>query len=154
MPWISRRTLINSFSPLQFPSHTLPIQHHNHQTHNYQSTSRQHHNDQRQRVETEDASLLLHYVTERILASVLPARRRESLAHNQHCPDVNGGGTTISAVDDHEKELIVMLEQKHGKVRNFEQHVVVSMRRSVSQNVVPSTNCNLAILIFCVAWTQ
>ena len=68
-----------------------------------------------------DESLLLHYVTERILASVLPPRRpSSSAAHHQHLlqpVSPNGGVVAESASDDHERELIVMLEQKHGKVR-------------------------------------
>lgn len=67
-----------------------------------------------------DESLLLHYVTERILASVLPPRRSSSARAvlPGHSPDGSGGvvAQQSGAADEHERELIVMLEQKHGKV--------------------------------------
>ncbi|XP_055526399.1 tensin-2 isoform X3 [Wyeomyia smithii] len=52
-----------------------------------------------------EAALRLSYVTERVLASILPARRARN-------------GTTTGSpgfVDEHERELIEMLEQKHEK---------------------------------------
>ncbi|XP_052869552.1 uncharacterized protein LOC128275179 [Anopheles cruzii] len=63
----------------------------------------------------EPASLRLNYVTERILASTLPARRHQNGAASQHpyatsgAPGLNG----LAGVDEHERELISMLEQKH-----------------------------------------
>lgn len=63
-------------------------------------------------------NLGISYVTERILASVLP---RRSAAHKHHDPH-NRPHTIASEPpqppqDIYEKELILMLEQKHGKVR-------------------------------------
>nr|CAJ14145.1 tensin [Anopheles gambiae] len=49
----------------------------------------------------------LNYVTERILASTLPARRLQNGSSSPHAPN----GTP--PVDEHERELINMLEQKH-----------------------------------------
>lgn len=49
------------------------------------------------------STLRLHYITERILASVLPVRSASSSAN------------TADGEDEHERELIMMLEQKHGK---------------------------------------
>uniref|UniRef100_A0A182PSN1 Uncharacterized protein n=1 Tax=Anopheles epiroticus TaxID=199890 RepID=A0A182PSN1_9DIPT len=52
-------------------------------------------------------SLRLNYVTERILASTLPARRHQNGSSSPHVPN----GTPPA--DEHERELINMLEQKH-----------------------------------------
>lgn len=49
----------------------------------------------------------MHYVTERILASSLPARTAE-----EQRPFSDTG---IGYEDKHERDLIDMLEQKHGK---------------------------------------
>lgn len=64
-------------------------------------------------------TLRLHYITERILASVLPARnasetRQRQRRQNGHSSD---GQSTVTEdfEDEHERELISMLEQKHGK---------------------------------------
>lgn len=59
----------------------------------------------------DSSSLRLSYVTERILASILPARRARN--------GTTTGSTTSGSpgfVDEHERELIEMLEQKHEKV--------------------------------------
>lgn len=118
---------------LQFPSHTLPIQqHHQRNGHQQNHSTASRHYQQRHRIGErdeniagEDASLLLHYVTERILASVLPPRSANASsspsqgALAQHSPNSSSGSGIVAeggASDDHERELIVMLEQKHGKV--------------------------------------
>uniref|UniRef100_A0A336KV22 CSON000681 protein n=1 Tax=Culicoides sonorensis TaxID=179676 RepID=A0A336KV22_CULSO len=66
-------------------------------------------------------ALRLHYITERILASVLPGRthaevvqRRQQQQNNGHCSD-RGTTTGDEFEDEYERELILMLEQKHGK---------------------------------------
>lgn len=76
----------------------------------------------------------LNYVTERILASVLPHRTASQQQHRQLQlqqqqqldNEYNNGGphTTDALVDDlpqdiYEQELISMLEQKHGKVNKI-----------------------------------
>lgn len=66
-------------------------------------------------------SLRLHYVTERILASVLPQKDSVASLLNNKEPltngYTNGGSSSVDvAQDKYEKELILMLEQKHGKV--------------------------------------
>lgn len=73
-------------------------------------------------------NLGLSYVTERILASVLP-RRATTAAKSHHSEPNNGrphndGSPALTAAtqqqqqppDIYEKDLISMLEQKHGKV--------------------------------------
>uniref|UniRef100_A0A453YZY3 Tensin n=1 Tax=Anopheles gambiae TaxID=7165 RepID=A0A453YZY3_ANOGA len=69
----------------------------------------QHHSYPVARIDEEPAaqSLQLNYVTERILASTLPARRLQNGSSSPHAPN----GTP--PVDEHERELINMLEQKH-----------------------------------------
>lgn len=59
-------------------------------------------------------TLRLHYVTERILASVLPPRTSsvDQLARPHSENSVAG-----FEEDEYERELITMLEQKHNKVR-------------------------------------
>lgn len=75
----------------------------------------------------------LNYVTERILASVLPNRNAASIQHQQyqlrHLHDTkfssndqpHSGWPSIDELpqDIYEQELISMLEQKHGKVRRI-----------------------------------
>ncbi|XP_062560526.1 tensin-2 isoform X3 [Armigeres subalbatus] len=63
-------------------------------------------NNNQDRESTAATSLRLSYVTERILASILPARRA-----------IRNGTTTPvpGCADEHERELIEMLEQKHEK---------------------------------------
>ncbi|XP_035777546.1 uncharacterized protein LOC118458801 isoform X4 [Anopheles albimanus] len=51
------------------------------------------------------ASLRLNYVTERILASTLPARRHQNGS--------GAGSMAVTVADEHERELISMLQQKH-----------------------------------------
>lgn len=63
-----------------------------------------------------DNNLGLNYVTERILGSVLP--RRDISDIHQHRPH-SEGPVDIQLQDKYEKELILMLEQKHGKVRKI-----------------------------------
>lgn len=58
-------------------------------------------------------NLGLNYVTERILGSVLP--RRDVSDMHQHRPH-SEGPVDLQLQDKYEKELILMLEQKHGKV--------------------------------------
>lgn len=58
-------------------------------------------------------NLGLNYVTERILGSVLP--RRDLSDMHQHRPH-SEGPVDLQLQDKYEKELILMLEQKHGKV--------------------------------------
>ena len=55
----------------------------------------------------------LSYVTERILASVLP-RRSKNAADSENRPQSDG---SHAHPDIYEKELLLMLEQKHGQVR-------------------------------------
>lgn len=77
----------------------------------------------------------LQYVTERILAAVLPVRTRSSAnstSDNGHRNDNGNGNADVdgddvvqlrrpeqqsadTAADEHERELVQMLEQKHGK---------------------------------------
>ncbi|XP_037026532.1 uncharacterized protein LOC119067561 isoform X10 [Bradysia coprophila] len=57
-------------------------------------------------------NLGLNYVTERILGSVLP--RRDVSDMHQHRPH-SEGPVDVQLQDKYEKELILMLEQKHGK---------------------------------------
>lgn len=68
-------------------------------------------------------ALRLHYITERILASVLPGRTHAEVTQrrlskqsqqNGHCSD-RGTTTGDEFEDEYERELILMLEQKHGK---------------------------------------
>ncbi|KFB38000.1 tensin [Anopheles sinensis] len=54
-------------------------------------------------------SLRLNYVTERILASTLPARRLQNGSSSPFAATGSGAGPA----DEHERELINMLEQKH-----------------------------------------
>lgn len=72
----------------------------------------------------------LNYVTERILASVLPRRNAATLHQHQQQAKVaqvdgennraNGNDASEDAPQDvYEEELISMLEQKHGKVSGF-----------------------------------
>lgn len=89
----------------------------------------------------------LNYVTERILASVLPNRNAASIQHQQyqlrHLHDTkfssndqpHSGWPSIDELpqDIYEQELISMLEQKHGKVRETK---------------------NLKELLFCVSYTR
>lgn len=67
----------------------------------------------------------LNYVTERILASVLPRRNATTLHQHQakvaQVDDDNNRANGNDAAEDtpqdvYEEELISMLEQKHGKV--------------------------------------
>uniref|UniRef100_A0A182T4J1 Uncharacterized protein n=1 Tax=Anopheles maculatus TaxID=74869 RepID=A0A182T4J1_9DIPT len=69
----------------------------------------QHHSYPVARIAEEPApqSLRLNYVTERILASTLPARR---LQNGSSSPHASNGSLPA---DEHERELISMLEQKH-----------------------------------------
>ncbi|XP_041788446.1 uncharacterized protein LOC121603578 isoform X7 [Anopheles merus] len=79
------------------------------QQHQQQQQQLQHHSYPVARIDEEPAaqSLRLNYVTERILASTLPARRLQNGSSSPHAPN----GTP--PVDEHERELINMLEQKH-----------------------------------------
>ncbi|XP_061499733.1 tensin-1 isoform X15 [Anopheles gambiae] len=79
------------------------------QQHQQQQQQLQHHSYPVARIDEEPAaqSLRLNYVTERILASTLPARRLQNGSSSPHTPN----GTP--PVDEHERELINMLEQKH-----------------------------------------
>uniref|UniRef100_A0A6E8WB41 Tensin n=1 Tax=Anopheles coluzzii TaxID=1518534 RepID=A0A6E8WB41_ANOCL len=79
------------------------------QQHHQQQQQLQHHSYPVARIDEEPAaqSLRLNYVTERILASTLPARRLQNGSSSPHAPN----GTP--PVDEHERELINMLEQKH-----------------------------------------
>lgn len=75
----------------------------------------------------------LNYVTERILASVLP-KRIATQQHQQQQPNLNefnsDGPHTIdeSPQDVYEQELISMLEQKHGKVNIKKKHFNMQMK--------------------------
>lgn len=83
-----------------------------HYQHNY--TSQQYHQQQQsspynsigsyQEPGSTATTLRLSYVTERILASILPTRRSP-----------RNGATSPGFADEHERELIEMLEQKHEK---------------------------------------
>lgn len=66
-------------------------------------------------------NLGLSYVTERILASVLPRRSVKSDSGRTHTDedDDKSQEATTPTQDIYEKELILMLEQKHGKVSGF-----------------------------------
>lgn len=61
-------------------------------------------------------NLGLNYVTERILASVLPQRNKSLHAVDQPINRPHSDTMSISPQDIYERELISMLEQKHGKV--------------------------------------
>ncbi|XP_050067868.1 uncharacterized protein LOC126556583 isoform X2 [Anopheles maculipalpis] len=67
----------------------------------------QHHSYPVTRIAEEPQTLRLNYVTERILASTLPARR---LQNGSSSPHASNGSLPA---DEHERELISMLEQKH-----------------------------------------
>uniref|UniRef100_A0AAG5CRX5 Tensin n=1 Tax=Anopheles atroparvus TaxID=41427 RepID=A0AAG5CRX5_ANOAO len=69
----------------------------------------QHHSYPASRSVDPPPSLRLNYVTERILASTLPARR---LQNGSSSPFAAPGSSSAPA-DEHERELINMLEQKH-----------------------------------------
>uniref|UniRef100_A0A182K4V7 Uncharacterized protein n=1 Tax=Anopheles christyi TaxID=43041 RepID=A0A182K4V7_9DIPT len=73
----------------------------------HQQHQLQHHSYPVVRNAEEPTSLRLNYVTERILASTLPARRHQNGSSSPHASN----GTP--PVDEHERELINMLEQKH-----------------------------------------
>lgn len=88
---------------LQFP---IKLSHHRHHHHHHHDKAAADH-------------LGLNYVTERILASVLPKQQQQQSKLNEY----NNDGPHIaepvldeSPQDIYEQELISMLEQKHGKV--------------------------------------
>lgn len=62
----------------------------------------------------------LNYVTERILASVLPNRAPQQQRRDNELAEIGNAITTLdeSPQDIYEQELISMLEQKHGKVNS------------------------------------
>lgn len=80
------------------------------------------------RAKTAAEHLGLNYVTERILASVLPIREAayyQQLQQKHQRDEFNNDGPHAgeavpdeSPQDIYEQELISMLEQKHGKVNN------------------------------------
>ncbi|XP_058452358.1 uncharacterized protein LOC131431006 isoform X2 [Malaya genurostris] len=79
---------------------------HNYSVHHQTATANQQqnsYNNNNNSAGSNESALRLSYVTERILASILPARRR-----------IRNGGSP-GFVDEHERELIEMLEQKHEK---------------------------------------
>uniref|UniRef100_A0A182NRY2 Uncharacterized protein n=1 Tax=Anopheles dirus TaxID=7168 RepID=A0A182NRY2_9DIPT len=106
----------------QQPRPTTNLNHvNNNHYHNYslqphyrqpgQQQLQQHHSYPAVRIAGEPSpqSLRLNYVTERILASTLPARRHQN---GSSSPRATTNGTPPAA-DEHERELISMLEQKH-----------------------------------------
>uniref|UniRef100_A0A8D8AMD5 Tensin-1 n=1 Tax=Culex pipiens TaxID=7175 RepID=A0A8D8AMD5_CULPI len=95
--------------------------------HNYSSAHQHHHNNNNGLHQSPswsngngnatgpDGPLRLSYVTERILASILPARRhRYRNGSTTPQPTTTPGGSP-GFVDEHERELIEMLEQKHER---------------------------------------
>lgn len=64
-------------------------------------------------------NLGLNYVTERILASVLPQRNKSLHAVDEPINGPHSDTMSISPQDIYERELISMLEQKHGKVNIY-----------------------------------
>ena len=60
----------------------------------------------------------LYYVTEKILAAVLP-QKNESLDNKLDYDNAGYAGTAARKQDDSEITLINMMEQKHGKVSGF-----------------------------------
>ncbi|XP_038105876.1 uncharacterized protein LOC6037355 isoform X3 [Culex quinquefasciatus] len=97
--------------------------------HNYSSAHQHHHNNNNNNglhqspswsngnATGPDGPLRLSYVTERILASILPARRhryRNGSTTPQPTTTTTPGGSP-GFVDEHERELIEMLEQKHER---------------------------------------
>ncbi|EDS25858.1 tensin [Culex quinquefasciatus] len=94
--------------------------------HNYSSAHQHHHNNNglhqspswsNGNATGPDGPLRLSYVTERILASILPARRhryRNGSTTPQPTTTTTPGGSP-GFVDEHERELIEMLEQKHER---------------------------------------
>ncbi|XP_063707339.1 tensin-1 isoform X2 [Culicoides brevitarsis] len=58
-------------------------------------------------------ALRLHYITERILASVLPGRTHAEVVQRKQNGNCSTTGDEYE--DEYERELIMMLEQKHGK---------------------------------------
>lgn len=84
---------------LQFP---IKLSHHRH--HNHHDKAADH--------------LGLNYVTERILASVLPKQQQQQSKQNEYNNDEHIAEPVLdeSPQDIYEQELISMLEQKHGKV--------------------------------------
>lgn len=63
------------------------------------------------RAKTPTRNNQLCYVTERILAAILPARENQSKVHDLFAYDENGN----KKGDKYECDLVAMLEQKHGK---------------------------------------
>ncbi|XP_058812908.1 uncharacterized protein LOC131677221 isoform X2 [Topomyia yanbarensis] len=86
--------------------HNYSVHHQQQQQHQTPTFNQQQHhsynNNNNISAGSNESALRLSYVTERILASILPARRIR-----------NGGSPGF--VDEHERELIEMLEQKHEK---------------------------------------
>lgn len=87
----------------------------------------------------------LNYVTERILASVLP--RRKSAAAQQHAAKTlqtdaeNNRSQTLECADDtpqdiYEEELISMLEQKHGKVSERSIIILLTVNLKIHFNIL------------------
>ncbi|XP_035896409.1 tensin-1 isoform X10 [Anopheles stephensi] len=90
--------------------HNYSLQpYYNRQPQQHQQSPHQHHSYPVARIAEEPSyqSLRLNYVTERILASTLPARR---LQNGSSSPHASNGSLPA---DEHERELISMLEQKH-----------------------------------------
>lgn len=88
---------------LQFPIKLSHHRHHHH--HQHDKTAADH--------------LGLNYVTERILASVLPKQQHQQSKQNEYHndgPHIAEPVLDESPQDIYEQELISMLEQKHGKV--------------------------------------
>ncbi|XP_058129052.1 tensin-1 [Anopheles ziemanni] len=75
----------------------------------HQQQQLQHHHSYPAPRSVEPPSLRLNYVTERILASTLPARRLQNGSSSPFAATGSGAGPA----DEHERELINMLEQKH-----------------------------------------
>lgn len=90
----------------------------------------------------------LNYVTERILASVLPIRCQQLQQKHQRDNEFNNDGPQAadaaldeSPQDIYEQELISMLEQKHGKVNKnmfFVQTINQSMEHIFKQKTRPN----------------
>ncbi|XP_055617749.1 uncharacterized protein LOC129763045 isoform X5 [Toxorhynchites rutilus septentrionalis] len=98
----------NNYSSNGSQYHDYSSVHHHHQQQQQQQTQNQNLHPQTpvssyHSPGSNDSALRLSYVTERILASILPARRSRN------------GATSPVFADEHERELIDMLEQKHEK---------------------------------------
>lgn len=95
----------------------------------------------------------LNYVTERILASVLPTRiqNQRHKRDNEFNDGQHGDASEIdeSPQDIYEQELISMLEQKHGKVNKRNFLMVLHRNQSIDGNLWPTARPVLFFFLRC-----